>query len=407
MPRRRKPRLIGNNHFEFSLDSEDRDALVVSGESEVIEQVQEDDRIKTTTRYMSALLGPQRRWIATTVNQGAGYDSVIGDPPVSFSSTDTDVATVDAAGQDHYVGDGTCRIVGTSAPDASGIVCRREKTITNAAQGGQTVEQVVYTPHPGSAREDATSAIDGRIAVAGKLKPIYATQDHDTPLYIRSDDCWAADLDLTCISPWNSTGVNKRAGVLVAPDIVLVAGHYPLSTGGTIRFVDSAGNVITRTISATETLGNAAQFTWPDIQVCRLNADVTECSLAKILPDDWADYLPNGGAGIPVWTTDQEEKALVRDVLEIGHVLGENYFVYTQAPTNTKRLEFYETLIGGDSGSQAFMVVGGELVLLTLFSGPNYGSCIVSHRAEIEAAMATLGSPYTLTPVDLTSFNSY
>jgi len=395
--------VAGDTHFTFELLDESADGKILEGDSEVIEEAQEDDRIKTTTEYTAAVVGTQRQWTVNVLSHDSAYTKLIGDPAITLSSSDELVATIDASGADHYVGDGTCKIIGESAAIGTSTAQRFEKEITNSNSGGQTTERVTYEPHSGSVRESATDAIDDRVVVEGKEKEIFSTQDHSTPLYVRNTDCWAADLDLMCISPWNSLGGAKRAGTLISPRHVLVAGHYPLTIGTTMRFIDAANNVVDRTIAAVQSLGDDDDP--PDFQVCLLNADATGCGYAKALPDDWADYLPNYGRYIPVFGTDQEEKALVRDLWMIGEST-----LTCNPPTDADRLSFYEDLVLYDSGNPVFMVVNGELVLLSVWTwgGAGSGYAVSSYKSEIEAAMVALGGGYsTLTEIDLSGFNTY
>ncbi len=394
--------IAGDTHFAFDLDIDSADAKILSGDSEVIEEVQEDDRIKTTTEYTSALLGTQWQITTSVLSHDPAYTELIGDPTITYSSSNESVATVDASGLIHHVDEGTCLVIGVSEAIGISPSQRVEKEITNSQSGGQTTTRIVYTPHSGGVRESATDAIDDRIAVEGKEKAIFSTQDHSTPAYVRNTDCWAAGLNLTGISPWNSNGGVRRAGTLISPRHIILAAHYPLSIGDTVRFVDSGNTVIDRTIAGVESLGWPAA---PDFQVCVLNADATGCDYAKVLPSDWADYLPNEATLIPVFGLDQEEKALVRDINTIGATS-----VSCQVPTDETRLEFYETVISGDSGNPSFVVISDELVLLSVwtYGGAGSGHFISAYKSEIEAAMVSLGGGYsTLTEIDLSGFNTY
>jgi len=252
----------------------------------------------------------------------------------------------------------------------------------------------------GNVREDATAAADTRIAVPGKTKPIYSTQDHAAPAYVRNVACWAADLDLTCISPWNSTGANTRAGTLISPRHLVWAQHYSIPNGATIRFVDASNNVVTRTVVNSQRIGTT------DLRIGVLDSDVTGCTFAKVLPDDWATYIPTNGLEIPCLALDQQEKALVTDLYRVVSGGGTAF----QVPTDATRLTFYESLIPGDSGNPAFLIINGELVILTVweFGGAGRGSSVTANKAAIEAAMVALGGTYTtLTAIDLSGFNSY
>jgi hypothetical protein len=142
-----------------------------------------------------------------------------------------------------------------------------------------------------------------------------------------------------------------------------------------------------------------------DLRIGVLNSDATGCSFAKVLPDDWATYIPNNGLGIPAIVLDQEEKALVDDVLSMS-----GPSTYFRVPTDSTRQEFYEAIISGDSGNPSFLVINGELVILTTWynGGAGSGTSITAYKTEIEAAMVALGGGYsTLTEVSLSGFNTY
>ena len=147
----------------------------------------------------------------------------------------------------------------------------------------------------GSLSKEVSDAVDTRIngLNATTAKPIYSTQNHDTSTYVRNTGCWVADLDLTSISPWNSTEGKNRAGVLISPRHILFAAHYQINNGSTIRFVDNNNNVVTRTMVNKLTHPDYTPY-YPDITVGLLDSDVpASISFVKILPQNWNNYLPS------------------------------------------------------------------------------------------------------------------
>jgi len=260
--------------------------------------------------------------------------------------------------------------------------------------------------------------IDRRIAgrTPAVAMPVFSSQNHIAPAYVRNVDCWAADLDLSCISPWNDYAGVLRAGTLISPRHVLFAHHYPIGwehgaamvLGAVVRFVTPSGVAVDRTITAAEDLGLVGGV--PDFIVALLDSDVAGCSFAKVLPSDWEDFFPANdsggrGYGLPAFGTDQEEKAIIFDVGggpgNENEALENGGICYTMPPTDATRYSFYESLIAGDSGNPTFLVINDELVLLTVATTAFTGSAVTAYRAEINAAMATLGGGYSLTEIEL------
>jgi hypothetical protein len=217
---------------------------------------------------------------------------------------------------------------------------------------------------------------------------------------------------LTCISPWNSEGGIYFAGVLVSPRHVLFATHFRPSAGATIRFVAADNTVVTRTLTALTVVGTPVNY-YPDLTVGVLDSDVPgTIAYARILPDNWAAKLPalTGTTAadsllVPSLGLDQEEKALISDLNPNG--MGTT--VSFSYPANATRANFYEDKISGDSGNPAFLIINGQLVLLTCWTwgGGGGGTSVWDQRAAINSIMTALGGGYQLTPIDLSGFPSY
>ena len=274
-----------------------------------------------------------------------------------------------------------------------------------------TSSDAVVSYVTGSAARSASEAVDNRIALKNSdAKPIYITQNHSSSSYVRNPNCWAADLDLTCISPWNSTGGGTRAGTLISPRHVLFCEHLDFhpAVNSTIRFVSLDNTVVNRTITALATHPDYSPY-YPDITIGVLDSDVpNSISFAKILPSGWASYFPSigvaaTGATIPVLVLDQEEKALVSEWRTSG---GMNIFAQ---PTDPQRLQFFESIITGDSGNPAFIVVNNQLVVINTltYGGAGAGTFVSAHIGAINNMMTSLGGGYQLTEVDLSGFPSY
>jgi hypothetical protein len=246
-------------------------------------------------------------------------------------------------------------------------------------------------------------------------KPIFSTLTHyGSPTYVRNTGCWAYDLDLTCISPWNSAGVQCMGGTLISPCHIAFANHYKISNGSKIRYVTS------NNITVEKTVIDQIQAI-DDTQIGILDSDVpSSISFAKILPSNWSSYLPNlyrntqynNSPGLPIICLDYDKKASIKEL----YYIADNSTAWVRFPRNNSSLyPFAEIIIGGDSGSPSFLVINNQLVLILIWSsnvaGRFYGGADVSF---INDAMNTLwtrnsrsGSSYTLTPIDLNGFTTF
>lgn len=316
--------------------------------------------------------------------------------PVTYASLDPDVATVDATGAVTWVSDGDARIVAKLGG------AKKRFTIQVSKEAVPAGFPVFSHWVEGSAARHCTDNVDSRLAgqSATEALRIFTTQNHGAATYVRNPDCWAADFPnaLTCLSPWNSNGGHRKAGTAISPRHIVFASHYQYPNGTTVRFVGMDGTVYDRTMTAKSSIAGS------DLTIGLLDSDLPEAiAFAKVLPDNWADYLPEISSvrRLPCLALDQEEKATVQDWVFEG--ASSQLF----PPTDPKRLEFYETKISGDSGNPAGPIINGDLVLLTVWTSSLSGSSIRHHRAAINAAMTSLGGGYQLSEVDLSGFNNY
>ncbi len=239
--------------------------------------------------------------------------------------------------------------------------------------------------------------VDALLRVAASpaaAKPIYTTQDFATLTFVRNPACWTGPYDLTGLSPWNAAHANRRAGTLVSPRHVVFAKHYPLSAApgsNDIAFVAADGTTVVRKLVA-------VAYPAVDIGVGVLDADVPAIIRHyPVLAPTWGSALARTG-GLPMLHIDQEEKALVRDMTATGP--GASYCFHT-TPVDPLRQQFSETLISGDSGNPAFLLVNGEPVLVLTHHYATGGPFYTSHLGAVDAAMAQLGGGYRLRVVDL------
>ena len=245
----------------------------------------------------------------------------------------------------------------------------------------------------------ATLNIDVRLALKHNPtlnKLIFTSRDDAKGVYVRNPDCWTNTIDLTGYSVWNSSGNAGgaagtagpcKAGMMITPRHCIMAAHFHVYLGDSIRFVTNDNVTIRRKVISTIGMGVNTNWStnYPDISIVTLDQDVpANIKIYKFLPANYRTYLKNDGAGLPFFYSDQEKKALVVDASRIND--GTNWYA-TSKPTNANRLAMFETLQGGDSGSPVGLILNGELVLvgdITGYSGsiPVEGSSL-SHFANL------------------------
>ncbi len=269
---------------------------------------------------------------------------------------------------------------------------------------------------------DAINAVDSRLAVAASVEDsikIFSIQDHENGLYFRNSYVWTGDVDLTCISPWNSDGGKNKAGTLITPQHIVFAAHYKIAVGSTIRFVTQDDEVIERKLVG-YTVAPEYSPHWPDYVIGVLE-EIPESDTGNAVPDSITStyYLPDNfdaylnqyvsSYQIPAFVLDQEEKALITNVSGLAE--GSNMASYTY-PTGD-RYDYYEDQIGGDSGDPGFLIIDGKLVLLEVrtYGGPGSGTSqtLMKHSIQdiINVDNQTYGTDYTLQIIDTSHFTTY
>lgn len=267
-----------------------------------------------------------------------------------------------------------------------------------------------FAPVAGSLAAHCSNEIDSRITGAMTMAThgkIFTSQNHATASYVRNSSVWCSDIDLTCISPWNSNLAAKKAGTLVTPRHILGAAHYQYPLGTVVRFVAMDNTVHDRAVVGVARHPSYTRY-YPDLTIYALDSDlpaaITPCA---VMPADWNTYLvKNFENRPPALGLDQEEKALIIDFNTLGSF---------RTPTASDRLIFHESKIAGDSGNPAFIVVSGELVLVTVwtYGGAGSGTPVASFISDLNAmivtsdAQAGSSTGYTVTPADFSTFPAY
>lgn len=223
-----------------------------------------------------------------------------------------------------------------------------------------------------------SDAVDSRLP--GKQKPIFLPDGQ------RNSNCWC-DIDLTCISSWNSQLGNMGAGVAITKRHIVTCAHFPLNPGTTIRFIANDNQLVERTILSRV---SHPQYTphYPDISVNVLSTDLPDSiKPCKFLPTNWNTKLNNTQNGRPPCVVvDQEKKALVFDAWRF-----DNYSSMA-IPEDVTRKTFNEKLIGGDSSSPFMFLINGELSLFSMATYPTSGTFLPPHITIINQMIVSVDS---------------
>jgi len=267
-----------------------------------------------------------------------------------------------------------------------------------------------------SARYAATVAIETNLA--GRTLNIFTTLDHTRAKYVRSSTCWATGFDLSCVAVYNSYGMqfstngccpwesaSRRAGTLISPRHLIYAHHYTIPNGTQLRFISRSNTIVTRTLTDSMQISNT------DLQVGVLDANVPRSwiDFAKVLPANFTHYFPASLDGIPALCFNQNQEALISDIASLYPSATNATRISFAMPADEARKPFYRDKVSGDSSQPAFLILNGQVVLLTVWTGGGggIGGFIPGYVNEINAAMKKLGGGWRLTPVDLGRFTNY
>lgn len=124
----------------------------------------------------------------------------------------------------------------------------------------------------------------------------------------------------------------------------------------------------------------------------------------KVLPADWASYLPSLSSSyhIPVLMLDQQQHARVADLYDIGA------FGNVTGNVSALRTDYYESCVDGDSGYQVCLIINGEAVLEHTFTWAwGSGPALPANIATINTAMTAIGSGYQLIEADLSGYTTF
>jgi len=205
---------------------------------------------------------------------------------------------------------------------------------------------------------------------------------------------WTRKVDMTGVA-WDRI----EAGTLITPQHILVMRHTGRPMDVPIRFHNSKGRMVERTLVEHSHVDPGPEGRGPvDLVMFKLDQPVPEdIHVYRVLPplESWRTTLRDA----QVFYTDQERKLMVTKIL--GFV-----GVNVRFTRNFDMDEFYqEPVVGGDSGNPSFLFVNGEPVLLELHSGGGWGAGPFLSHPEVfrlvDEALLKMGGKYQLSTIPL------
>ena len=248
------------------------------------------------------------------------------------------------------------------------------------------------------------TTINAAVAANGQ-KPWLSTDNDSTSSYVLNTSCWAYNLSTNKFRSRAVYGPLARhdGPTLIAEEgktttrFAIVANHYTENgITGTCRFLKSNGTVLAATIS------NSARIWTTDIRLVIFSAPIaaTDVGAAKLMPSNLGDYLsgfPLAAISVKSNNADTTLKVTTQDITTISGGT-------TTSPASS-RINMYEAVDNGDSGSPLYTVVNNQEVLIGTWYGKTYAPAIHEHLTELATAASTLaGESVNFTTVDLSAY---
>lgn len=222
----------------------------------------------------------------------------------------------------------------------------------------------------------------------------------------RNNNCWAKSLDLTgnaaCIVPLGGVG----GGTLITKKHVLLANHVPYSSSPFMIFFVNNNNVsLVYNVMKTKRVANT------DILIGELDREVdASLKVYNVMPANYLKYFGTA-TNFPLLYSDQERKALIGENGSINTTYGStNTLINISKDVN--RAQYFEALIGGDSGNIVSTIINNEIVVIgawymTMGSMAGLATNVPSYINEVNNTISSLSSGYKVNEVDLSGFKMY
>jgi len=222
----------------------------------------------------------------------------------------------------------------------------------------------------------------------------------------RNNNCWAKSLDLSgyaaAVVPLGGVG----GGTLITKKHILLANHVPYSQSPFMIFFINNNNVsLVYNVIKTKRVANT------DILIGELDREVDpSLKIYNVLPANYLKYFGNA-INFPLLYSDQERKALIGENGLINTTFGStNTLINISKDAN--RAQYFEALIGGDSGNIVSTIINNEIVVIgawymTFGTSAGLATNIPSYISEVNNTISSLSSGYKVNEVDLSGFKMY
>ena len=222
----------------------------------------------------------------------------------------------------------------------------------------------------------------------------------------RNNNCWAKSLDLSgyaaAVVPLGGVG----GGTLITKKHVLLANHVPYSQSPFMIFFVNNNNVsLVYNVIKTKRVANT------DILIGELDREVdSSLKIYNVLPGNYLKYF-GSVTNFPLLYSDQERKALIGENGLLNTTFGStNTLINISKDAN--RAQYFEALIGGDSGNIVSTIINNEIVVIgawymTFGTSAGLATNIPSYISEVNNTISSLTSGYKVNEVDLSGFKMY
>jgi hypothetical protein len=321
-----------------------------------------------------------------------------------YSSVHPTIGTIDQSGNTTYVSNGTVQFTAVNNSVTKAINC----AFANSQSSSQTFSGYYALNSLASSTMWKTENLISGLSPTSDKIDIFSALNDTTFTYTRNATVFTGAIDLTAIPAANS--INGCRGILVAADILISAGHCGTPDGTTYYFVTNGNVTVTRTQLSHANVGPFL-FGHQEILVTRLSSDLpgtitpAKVFVQNVSPTKISQAAMEYGF-VPGIYANRNRNLHIGSLRFAG--TGDSIIQFTVPQVSSTTHPFYnwyDPIVGGDSGNAVFTIVNGEVVAIgtwSLLGGKGYP--ISYYYDSINTAITGLGGSHALTPVDVTGF---